>query len=160
MSESFDGRIVPTTRQTDGRLAIACGTPGALNDPPETRSAVVMVVSGRESFRRLSQVAAAAGRSASATLAKRMRAIMRDILPLHTLLRSWRCQAGVNRKFSNDVTSCYVRFTARYRLLLCPLSDRIKFLRSTPGRGRLPGVLLGRLPSLHALRRRLPTFVR
>jgi len=30
----------------------------------------------------------------------------------------------------------------------------------SPGRGRLPDVLLGRLPSLHALRRRSPTFVR
>src|SRR5438034_8292652 len=30
----------------------------------------------------------------------------------------------------------------------------------SPGRGRLPDVLLGRLPSLHALRRRFPTFVR
>src|SRR5947209_5817970 len=30
----------------------------------------------------------------------------------------------------------------------------------SPGRGRLPSVLLGRWPSLHALRRRLPTFVR
>src|SRR5580700_7754765 len=30
----------------------------------------------------------------------------------------------------------------------------------SPGRGRLPDVLLGRLPSLHVLRRQLPTLVR
>ena len=30
----------------------------------------------------------------------------------------------------------------------------------SPGRGRLPDVLLGRLPSLHALRQRLPAVVR
>ena len=30
----------------------------------------------------------------------------------------------------------------------------------SPGRGRLPDVLLGRLPSLHALRQRFPAVVR
>src|SRR5712692_4895671 len=76
MSESVVGLRVAATRQKAGRSlndaggALAgCGA-GALNAPAATGSARVMVVSGRVSEARFSQVAATAGAAARAARAR------------------------------------------------------------------------------------------
>src|SRR5579864_3359697 len=65
ISESLAGLIVAATRQNAGRFFTEAGgtfSPGGINAPAATGCADVMVVSGRFSAARLSQVAAMAER--------------------------------------------------------------------------------------------------
>src|ERR1700736_4664298 len=70
MSESLEGFKVAATRQNSGRFWKAALLPcGSLNPPAGTIWAVVMVVSGRESEARLSQVAAMLGAAVRLSIA-------------------------------------------------------------------------------------------
>src|SRR5580765_4322277 len=58
MFESLVGLITPATRQNGGRLAMALGAPGGVNDPSVIGCARVMVVPSSAAAARLSQFAA------------------------------------------------------------------------------------------------------